>query len=101
MVRQPSPRPFFLSVIRRSRPYYLGALAAILLATTPAERLWSQTTHDTPRSESLVAQRAKAAWEQGTLDLALDILEQGGDAEEFLEYLAKIKTDKITFFITL
>ncbi|MGZ8394811.1 MAG: tetratricopeptide repeat protein [Nitrospira sp.] len=35
-------------------------------------------SHDLPlRSELQVAQRARAAWDQGTLDLALDILNQG------------------------
>ncbi len=45
-------------------PYAIAAATAAL-ATEP------------PQAERQIAQHAKAAWEQGTLDLALDILDQG------------------------
>lgn len=45
-------------------PYAIAA-ATTALATEP------------PQAERQIAQHAKAAWEQGTLDLALDILDQG------------------------
>lgn len=54
-----------------SRFLSLFFLPCAIGATTPA------LATDPPQSEGQIAQHAKAAWEQGTLDLALDILNQG------------------------
>ena len=70
--------PFSLrEIFVRTKHRYIGMLLALLLSVTLAG---SPLTHanDLPlRSEVQIAHRAKVAWEQGTLDLALDILDQG------------------------
>ena len=64
-------------VLLRPRHRYMGMLLAILVSGTSIGTAVAQS-HDLPlRSEIQVAQQAKAAWDQGTLDLALDILNQG------------------------
>ncbi len=70
--------PFSLrEMFVRPRHRYIGMLLALLLPVTLAETPLA-CANDLPlRSEAQVAQRAKVAWEQGTIDLALDILDQG------------------------
>ncbi len=53
-------------------------LLLILFLTLVTGGISNVLASDTPlRSEGQIAQRAKTAWEQGTIDLALGILEQG------------------------
>ncbi len=60
----------------RSRSHRLGVL--ILLLAMVGGGPGSASAHEPPlRAEGQIAQHAKAAWEQGTIDLALGILEQG------------------------
>jgi len=54
-----------------SRVLSLLFLPCAIGAATPA------LATEPPQAERQIAQHAKAAWEQGTLDLALDILDQG------------------------
>ncbi|MBI4002494.1 MAG: tetratricopeptide repeat protein [Nitrospira defluvii] len=68
-----SPRETFL---RRTHPY-CGILIALLLPVTLAENPLASASDLPLRTETQVAQRAQVAWEQGTIDLALDILDQG------------------------
>ena len=62
--------------IRRNRQRWTALFTLLLpFITGPGSGLLA---HDLPlRSEGQIAQHAKAAWEQGTIDLALGILEQG------------------------
>lgn len=61
-----------------SRNGQLCGRLIMLLLTLVAGIVSSVSANDsTLRSEGQVAQHAKAAWEQGTIDLALDILNQG------------------------
>ncbi len=61
---------------RRNRQRWTALLTFLLaFITGPGSGLLA---HDLPlHSEGQIAQHAKAAWEQGTIDLALGILEQG------------------------
>ncbi len=70
--------PFHLrKIFLRTKFRYMGMILALLLSGTSIGSAVAQS-HDLPlRSELQVAQRARAAWDQGTLDLALDILNQG------------------------
>ncbi|MBA2486147.1 MAG: tetratricopeptide repeat protein [Nitrospira sp.] len=68
-----SPRERF---IRRST-LYGGLFLALLLPATWVASPWAYGNDVHVRSETQVTQRARVAWEQGTLDLALDILDRG------------------------
>ena len=65
--RDSLPRPTFHTIA-------LPLLFLLVTLITPIRAMANDPDRD---SESQVAQRAKAAWEQGTTDLALDILAQG------------------------
>src|SRR5207342_3693444 len=52
-------------------------LLPLLLAVTPSGTSSGMANEPAPGTEGKIAQRAKAAWEQGTIDLALGILDQG------------------------
>ncbi len=72
----------FLVAVRGDRPVHrntqLLVLSVMLLVTLIAETGSVASPNDIPlRSESQIAQHAKAAWEQGTTALALGIVEQG------------------------
>ena len=57
--------------------YYLIGSLLLLLPVTLTDASRAMANDQGPHSEHQVAQRAKAAWEQGTTDLAIGILDQG------------------------
>ena len=66
-----APQPF----IRLT--YHIIGFLLLLLPVTLTDAPRAMANDQGLPSESQVAQRAKAAWEQGTTDLALGILDQG------------------------
>ncbi len=69
--------PLLQGTVEGLRHLSPGRIPALLLLLTLFAIPPTGANDLSPRPEAQVAQRAQAAWEQGTLDLALDIVDRG------------------------